>query len=138
MAELPLVNTPKKAQDVQQVVNSLKGRVSPSCRTVKRLLNKVGKALDLANVEKADLEAEINRLEEDFRAARPYTKKRVREPPNDKFARIEDIAQAEETSREPPTRRRRVPQQEVTPAIEQAQEEIIHGLDRLRGAQEML
>ena len=94
--------------------------------------------MDLANAERAGLEAEINRLEEDFRAARPYTKKRVREPPNDKFARIEDIAQAEETSREPPTRRRRVPQQEVTPAIEQAQEEIIHGLDRLRGAQEML
>jgi len=109
MAELPLVNTPKKAQDIQQVVNSLKGRVSPSCRTVKRLLNKVGKALDLANAERAGLEAEINRLEEDFQVARPYTKKRVRKPPNDKFARIEDIAQAKKASREPPTRQRRVP-----------------------------
>jgi len=137
-AELQLVKAPKKAQDVRQVVNSLKGRVSPSCRTVKHLLNKVGKALDLANAEKAGLEAEINRLEEDFRAARPYTQKRVREAPNDKFARIEDIAQAEEASREPPTRRRRVTQQEAIPAVEQAQEEIIHGLDRLRGAQEML
>ena len=84
------------------------------------------------------MEAKINHLEEDFRATRPYTKKRVREPPNDKFTKIKDIAQAEEASREPPTHRRRVPQQEVTPAIEQAQEEIIHRLNRLRGAQEML
>ena len=74
--------------------------------------------MDLANVKRAGLEAEINCLKEDFQVAKPYTKKRVREPPNDKFARIEDIVQAEEASREPPTRRRRVPQQEVTPAIE--------------------
>jgi len=47
--------------------------------------------LDLVNVEKVGLEVEINRLEEDFRAARPYIQKRVREAPNDKFARIEDI-----------------------------------------------
>ena len=66
--------------------------------------------MDLANVEKAGLEAEINRLEEDFRVARPYIQKRVREAPNDKFARIEDIVQAEEASWEPPTRRRRVTQ----------------------------
>ena len=72
-AELQLVKTPKKAQDVRQVVNSLKGRVSPSCRTVKHLLNKIGKALDLTNVEKVGLKAEINRLEEDFRVIRPYT-----------------------------------------------------------------
>jgi len=77
-------------------------------------------------------------LEEDFRATRPYTQKRVKEAPNDKFTRIEDIAQAEKASREPPTRRRRVTQQEAIPAVEQAQEEIIHGLDRLRGAQEIL
>ena len=66
--------------------------------------------MDLANVEKVGLEAEINCLEEDFRVVRPYTQKRVKEAPNDKFARIEDIAQAEEASREPPTRRRRVTQ----------------------------
>ena len=91
-AKLQLIKTPKKAQDIRQVVNNLKGRVLPNYRTVKHLLNKVGKALDLANVEKADLEAEINRLEEDFRAARPYTQKRVKKAPNDKFTRIEDIA----------------------------------------------
>ena len=94
--------------------------------------------MDLVNVERMGLKAEINRLEEDFRVVRPYIKKRVREPPNDKFIRIEDIVQAEKASREPPTCRRRVPQQEVTLAIKQAQEEIIYGLDRLRGAQEML
>jgi len=86
----------------------------------KHLLNKVGKALDLANVEKAGLEAEINRLEEDFQAARPYTQKRVRKAPNDKFARIKDIVQAEEASREPPTRRGRVTQQEAILSVEQA------------------
>ena len=66
--------------------------------------------MDLANVEKVGLEAEINYLEEDFRVVRPYTQKRVKKAPNNKFARIEDIAQAEEASREPPTRRRRVTQ----------------------------
>ena len=48
--------------------------------------------MDLANAEKAGLEAEINRLEKDFQAARSYTQKRVRKAPNDKFTRIEDIA----------------------------------------------
>jgi len=47
-------------------VNSLKGRVLLSCCTIKRLLNKVGKALDLVNVKRVGLEAEINCLEEDF------------------------------------------------------------------------
>ena len=48
--------------------------------------------MDLVNVEKVGLEAEINCLEEDFRVVRLYIQKRVKEAPNDKFARIEDIA----------------------------------------------
>jgi len=67
IAELPLINTPKKAQDIQQVVNNLKGKISPNYRIIKRLLNKVGKALDLVNIKRAGLETEINHSEEDFK-----------------------------------------------------------------------
>ncbi len=41
-----------------------------------------------------------------MRATEPRTKKKVREGPNDKFARIEDIIQAEEALHKPPKRRR--------------------------------
>jgi len=103
-----------------------------------KLFRKVEKALDLGNAQRAGLKGEINRLMEDFRAVKPHTRKRVREPADDRFARIKDIIQAEEASQQPPKRRRGATQEEPTPAVQQAQEEIIHGLDRLRQAQEML
>ena len=61
----------------------------------------------------------------------------MREPPNDKFACIEDIIRAEEALRKPPKRRRVSEREDLAPVVEQAQEMIIHGLDRLHEAQEM-
>jgi len=76
-------------------------------------------------------------LQENKRALKPYTRKRVREPPNDKFARIKDIIKAQEASMKPPKRRRITRRMELEPMVEEAQEMIIHGLNRLRRAQEM-
>ena len=64
------------------------GPVSPSNRTVRALLRKVEKVLNEGNVQRAGLEAENERLLEDFRAVKLYTKRKVKEPLNDKFARI--------------------------------------------------
>lgn len=93
----------------------------------------MGKSLDLGTAEKASLQAENSRLIEDFRAIQPHTRKTVREPANDRFARIEDIVAAEEASHRQ-NKHRRVP---LEPVVEEVQEMIIHGLDRLRRAQEM-
>ena len=95
------------------------------------------KSLDLSAAERAALQAENSRLQEDFRAVQPHTKKRVHQPANDRFARIEDIIAAEEASHQPPKRRRGAPRQDREPAVEEAQEVIIHGLDRLCQAEEM-
>ena len=84
------------------------------------------------------MEAEINCLKKDFRAARPYIQKRVKKAPNDKFTKIKNIAQAEEANRKPPTRRRRVTQQKAILAVKQAQKEIIYRLDRLQETQKIL
>jgi len=57
------------------------------------------------------LEAENARLKEDLRATEPRNRKKVKEPPNGKFAKIGDIVTAEEASQKPPKRRlRRSPQ----------------------------
>lgn len=132
-----LFNTPRKAEDIRQVVSNLRGRFSPTNRTLRALFRKMEKSLDLSAAERAALQAENSRLQEDFRAVQPHTKKRVRQPANDRFARIEDIIAAEEASHLPPKRRRGAPRQDREPAVEEAQEVIIHGLDRLRQAEEM-
>jgi len=111
--------------------------VSPSNRTVRALLRKVEKAFDKGNVQRAGLEAENERLLEDFRAVEPYTKRKVKEPSNDKFARIQDIIEAEEAAHKTPKRRRVAPRADPAPLVEEAQEMIVHGLDRLREAEEM-
>jgi len=43
---------------------------------------------------------------EDFRAVKPYTKRKVKEPPNNKFIRIQNIIEAEEAAYKTPKRRR--------------------------------
>jgi len=95
------------------------------------------KSLDLAAAERAALQAENNRLEEDFRAVQPHTRKRVRDPPNDRFSRTDDIIKAEEASHEPPKRRRGARRQDPEPVVEAARDVIIHGLERVYQAQEM-
>lgn len=136
-ASQDLLSTPRKSQDVREVLKKAHGNLLPKDRTLRALLTKMGKALDVSAAEKAALVEENNRLIEDFRSVQPYTKKRVREPPNDKIANIEDIIAAEETSHQPPKRRRRAPQQDPAPVVAQAQEMIIHGLDRIHEAEEI-
>ena len=74
---------------------------------------------------------------EDFRAVKPYTKRKVKEPLNDKFTRIQDIIEAEEAAHKTPKRRRVALRADPAPLVEEAQEMIVHGLDRLREAEEM-
>jgi len=83
------------------------------------------------------LEAENARLKEDLRVTEPRNKKKVKEPPNGKFARIGDIVAAKEASQKPPKRRRVTTRVDPTPAMEEAQEVIYHGLESLRRAEEM-
>jgi hypothetical protein len=52
------------------------------------------------------LEAENLRILEDSKAEKPRTRKKVKEPANDKFVSMEDIAEAQEASIRPPKRRR--------------------------------
>jgi len=61
----------------------------------------------------------------------------VKEPLNGKFIRIGDIVTAEEASQKPLKRRRVTARVDPTPAMEEAQEVIYHGLESLRCAKEM-
>jgi len=83
------------------------------------------------------LEAENACLKEDLRVIEPRSKKKVKEPPNGKFARIGDIVTAKEASQKPPKRRQVTARVDPTPAMEEAQEVIYHGLESLRRAEEM-
>ena len=91
----PIVfTTLQKSQDILRALENARGHVSPSLRNVRRLLVKLGKALDQANAERALLKAELEAQQENQRTTKPYTKKKVRENRNDKFVSIEDITQA--------------------------------------------
>jgi len=83
------------------------------------------------------LEAENQRLKEDTCVTEPRTRKKVKDPFNDKFTRIRDIIKAKEALRRPLKRRRVARVEDPTPAIEQARQEIIHNMQRLRKAEEM-
>lgn len=100
----------------------------PEKRGVRSILRKVEKVLDVGAAERAVLIAENNRLREEQRPLRPYSKRKVRKPPNDKFARIEDIVAVEEASRKAPKRRRASDQPAEEPVAEDVQEMIIVGL----------
>jgi len=95
------------------------------------------KLLNLTAAKQAVLQAENNHLEEDFCAVQPHTRKRVRDPPKDRFARADDIIKAEEASYKPPKRRRGARRQDPGPVVEAARDELIHGLERFHQAQEI-
>ena len=65
---------------------------------MRSLLNKLGQVVDRDAVDKAQLKAEVERLKEEMCSLEPRTRKRVREPANDRFAGIKEIAEAEEAS----------------------------------------
>jgi hypothetical protein len=56
---------------------------------------------------------------------------------NDAFARIEEIVAAQKESERPPKLRKTTKTMDPGPVVEQAQDMIVHGLDRLRQAEEM-
>ena len=92
------INTPKRSQDIQVALNNARGYTSPTNRCVRSLLNKLGQVVDRDAVDKAQLKAEVERLKEEMCSLEPRTRKRVREPANDRFAGIKEIAEAEEAS----------------------------------------
>ena len=102
-----LFNTPKSSQDIRAALNRARERASLNNRTVKVLLRNVKRALDLRNAKRSGLEAKNGCLMEDFRALKPYTKRRVRELLNGKW--MEDIIEAEEAAHRAPRRRKRAP-----------------------------
>jgi len=66
------------------------------------------------------LEAENARLKEDLRVTEPRSRKKVKEPPNGKFARIGDIVAAEEALQKPLKWRRVTARVDPTPVMEEA------------------
>lgn len=97
---------------------------------------KAGKALDRANAQKAFLEAENLRLREESDARRPKSKKKVKDPPNGKFASLDDIAEAQEAPTGLYKRRRGASARNPAPDLEEAREEVIYVLHRLHEAEE--
>ena len=59
-------------------------------------------------------------MKEDLKATEPYSKKKVKEPPNGKFVRIGDIVIAKEALQKPLKRRRVTTRVDPTPAMEEA------------------
>lgn len=137
MTSATLLKTPQRSRDIYNSLQNALQQQSPSSRNVRSLLIKVGKALDEGNARRAILEAENARLHADLAADRPYTKKRVREPANDKFASMEAIAEANEASMKPPTGRKRKKTVDPPPSLEDRAEEVIHVLHRFHEAEEM-
>ena len=84
----------------------------------------------------AFLEAENLRILEDSKAEKPRMRKKVKEPANDKFASMEDIAEAQEAFTRPPKRRRGARIQNPAPEVEEVTKEVIHVLQRYHEVQE--
>jgi hypothetical protein len=131
------LQTPQKSQDVRESLQKAREHVSPSNRALRSVLHKSGKALDMKNAEITSLRAQIEHLSSELEAHKPRSKKRVKESANDTFARIKDIVAAQKESEKPSKRRKSTKTIDPGPAVEQAQEVIVHGLDRLRQAEEM-
>ena len=104
---------------------------------LRSVLYKAGKALDSKNAEVAGLRAQIKELSGQLEAHKPRSRKKIKESANDTFATIEEIVAAQKESEKPPKRRKTSKATDPAPAVEQAQDMIVHGLDRLRQAEEM-
>jgi hypothetical protein len=64
-------------------------------------------------------------------------KRKVKENTNDKFAKLYNIVEAKEASYNSPKRRRGVRRPDPASVVEQAEEMITQGLQRIRQAEEM-
>lgn len=136
-AENSIIRTPQQGQDIRRAVDLARQHVSPTSRSVRALVAKIGDVLDKKNADIAALREALRTARRDLEAQKPRTKTRVKENPNDSFARVEDITAAQEASERPPKRRKGGRQNNPEPVVEQAQEMIVHGLDRLRQAEEI-
>ena len=85
----------------------------------------------------ATLRARVAHLEAEAEVYKPRSKKRVQESGNERFVRIEDIVAAEEASQRAPKRRRVAEPRDPGPVVEQAEEMIVHGLERIREIEEI-
>ena len=85
----------------------------------------------------AALRVRVAYLEAEAEVYKPRSKKKVQESGNDRFARIEEIVEAEKASQRAPKRRRVAKPQDPGPVVEQAEEMIICGLERIREMEEM-
>lgn len=136
-AENSIIRTPQQSQDIRRAVDLARQHVSPTSRSVRAPVAKIGDVLDKKNADIAALREALRTARRDLEAQKPRTKTRVKENPNDSFARVEDITAAQEASERPPKRRKGGRQNNPEPVVEQAQEMIVHGLDRLRQAEEI-
>ncbi|KAK4215631.1 hypothetical protein QBC37DRAFT_122292, partial [Rhypophila decipiens] len=116
--------TPKKSLDVRKQLNTI-------VRDLRTVATKAGKALDEKNIENAALKHKISHLQAELESQKPYSKKRVKVSGPEKLATMEAIIEAQKASELPP-RRRRAPQPTIEPnLIEEAREQIEHGLRQL-------
>jgi len=78
----------------------------------------------------------VAQLSRDLKAFEPHTRKKVKESPNDVIPRIEDIIAAKNASQEPPKKRRATRANVDATVVQQAEQELIHGLEVIREAEE--
>jgi len=136
LAAARVIATPKKSHNIHKALDNALQQQSPSSRNVRRVLLAAGRALDRGNAQRALLKAEIARLQEDSKADKPRTRKRVREDPNNKFSSLESITEAQEASTRPPKRRRRKKSPDPEDKVEDRVQEVIHILHRFHEALE--
>ncbi|KAK4210513.1 hypothetical protein QBC37DRAFT_428699, partial [Rhypophila decipiens] len=121
--------TPKKGRDIIEQMGDVG-------RQQRVLAQKAGQVVDRLAAENAALRAQIAKLATDLDASKPYTKKKVKENPNDGFATLQAIVEPQRASERAPKRRRAnepVIDEEV---LQEAQDTIIHGLERIRDLEE--
>jgi 4-hydroxybenzoate polyprenyltransferase len=131
-----LFTTPQRSEDLREHQLVIRDTIDSTDRLVRTLFSKTGKSLDMKNAEIASLKAQVAHLQTELEVHRPHTRKKVKESANNTFARIEDIIEAEEQSQVVPKRRKVTKKVNQAHVVEEAEEMIVHGLDRIRRAQE--
>ncbi len=129
--------TPQKSYNIRQAQRFAQEVGGSDERVIRTLFNKVGRSLDRKNAEIVALRAQVSHLTTELEASKPHTRKKVKESANDQFTRIQDIVEAQEASERPLKRRRAAQLPTQAPAIEDAQEVIVCGLQALCEVEEM-
>jgi len=111
--------------------------ISPTNRTIRTLFSKVGGVIDEQSATVAALRARVAYLEAEAELHKLRSRKKVYESGNERFARIEEIVAAEKASRQAPKRRKVAKPKDTGPVVEQAEEMIVSGLERIREIEEM-